>query len=76
MDFQSIFDMIENAFREYEAGKVRKKKDPNAQMKSLLLAEGRERRKSASRYGRSDTDITGGLTGNPTLGGTQGIFGL
>jgi hypothetical protein len=76
MNFKTIFDLIESAFRDYAAGKVKKRRDPDAQLKSLLLTEGRERRKSANRYGRSDTNITGGLFGNPTLGGTQGIFGL
>ena len=42
---------------------------------SVLLSQEKERRKAQNRQGRRSTNLTGGLTGQPTLGAGS-LFGL
>jgi len=47
---------------------------PDYTSTSILLSEARERKKAKNRMGRSQTNVTNGLNGNPSLG-LAGLWG-
>ncbi len=74
MSFMGLLPSLPAMFGAYGALKLRQTQNPtdlsvpNYASTEVLLAQEKTRRKAQSRLNRRATDLTGGLTGSPTLG--------